>query len=70
MTDDWVPITSEYSYIALGFRPDQLRDLFAGLAMQAIIAKAPCVPDEPDEMPRMIAAGAYDYANAMMEARK
>lgn len=49
-----------------------LRDWFAGMALQAIIAKAPFeqMPVGVDESDRMRARGAYDYADAMLEARK
>lgn len=43
-----------------------LRDHFAGLAMQALIAVTP-----GGDLPhRMAAADAYRYADAMLEARK
>lgn len=49
-----------------------IRDYFAGMALQAIIAKAPFEqgPVGVDESDRMRARGAYDYADAMLEARK
>lgn len=49
-----------------------LRDWFAGMALRAIIAKAPFeqMPVGVDESDRMRARGAYDYADAMLEARK
>lgn len=48
-----------------------LRDYFAGMALQAIIAKAPFEqgPVGVDESDRMRARGAYDYADAMLETR-
>lgn len=48
-----------------------LRDEFAGLAMQALIAKSP-FQAEPQtfEVHEKTALGAYEYADRMMEARK
>ena len=47
------------------------RDYFAGLAMQAIIAKAPFTDSIPDEeyerVMRAIALGAFDYADKMID---
>tara|TARA_R110000744_G_scaffold86109_1_gene168330 strand:- start:188 stop:430 length:243 start_codon:yes stop_codon:yes gene_type:complete len=50
-----------------------LRDHFAGLAMQAIISKAPYdtyVEADYIETEKLTAAGAYSYADAMIKARK
>ena len=49
-----------------------LRDWFAGLALQAIISKAPheSVPTGVDESDLARARGAYDYADAMLKVRK
>lgn len=48
-----------------------LRDWFAGMALQAIIAKAPFEqgPVGVNESDRMLARGAYDYADAMLSVR-
>jgi len=49
-----------------------LRDWFAGMALQGIIAKHPprsgCIEDDQDE--QAFANGAYAYADAMLSARK
>jgi hypothetical protein len=48
-----------------------LRDFFAAQAMQAIISKSPLIPTNGlTDTQRMVAFGAYTYADAMMEARK
>ena len=48
-----------------------LRDWFAGQAMAAIIAKIPFQEFPADWLPyEKTAIGAYDYADAMLEARK
>ena len=49
-----------------------LRDYFAGLALQAIISKAPheSVPTGVGESDLARARGAYDYADAMLKVRK
>lgn len=50
-----------------------LRDVFAAHAMQAIIAKAPTTYGLPGDAhcPCLrVALGAYDYADAMLAARK
>lgn len=48
-----------------------LRDYFAGQAMAAIIAKIPFQEFPADWLPyEKTAIGAYDYADAMLEARK
>ncbi len=49
-----------------------LRDWFAGQAMAAIIAKVPlgAAPPGVTDRNEMVAIGAYDYADAMLEARK
>ena len=50
-----------------------LRDHFAGLAMHAIISKAPYdtyVEADNIETEKLTAAGAYSYADAMIKARK
>lgn len=48
-----------------------LRDYFAGLAMQAIIAKFPPQTCNTglDELDLMMARGAYEYADAMLAER-
>ena len=43
-----------------------LRDLFAGLAMQAIIMSV----DDKDDMSAPITESAYKWADAMMKARE
>ena len=55
-----------------GYLGMSLRDYFAGLALQAIISKAPheSVPTGVDESDLARARGAYDYADAMLKARK
>ena len=48
-----------------------LRDWFAGQAMAAIIAKTPFLEFPEDFTPhRKTALGAYEYADAMLTARK
>jgi hypothetical protein len=49
-----------------------LRDLFAGQAMQAIIAKSPLKTQFVgiSEIDRQTASGAYEYADAMIAARE
>ena len=49
-----------------------IRDWFAGLALQAIISKAPheSVPTGVNESDLARARGAYDYADAMLKVRK
>lgn len=48
-----------------------LRDYFAAKAMQALIAKTPFQEFPQDYLPyQKTAIGAYDYADAMLEARK
>lgn len=50
-----------------------LRDYFAAKAMQAIVSKSKCKlinASEIDPAYRQCAIGAYEYADAMMEARK
>ena len=53
------------------------RDYFAAQAMQAIIAKSPLTllfagdtNEETEMLMNAVAAGAYGYADAMLEARK
>lgn len=49
---------------------EKLRDYFAGLAMQALIAKTPLVHNPKDQhQPTGVSSGAYDYADAMLMAR-
>ena len=56
-----------------GTEPDYgmtLRDWFAGQAMAAIISKIPFQEFPEDWSPyKKAAIGAYDYADAMLEAR-
>ena len=48
-----------------------LRDEFAGLAMAAIISKSPFLSNPEDWTSyNKTVIGAYDYADAMLEARK
>lgn len=47
-----------------------LRDYFAAKAMQAIISKIPVSSSDDSNYPIAVSAGAYGYADAMMEARK
>ena len=53
---------------------EELRDLAAVFAMFALIVKSPAVDvaadDESLEECMAVATGAYDYADAMVEARK
>ena len=60
--------------VPAGDPPFTLRDHFAGLAMQAIIAKFPAELVETDLTPSKeemdTARGAYVYADAMLAARK
>jgi hypothetical protein len=49
------------------------RELFAAMAMQSIIAKAPLEDlraSDPGHLPRECALGAVDYADALLEALK
>lgn len=51
----------------------EVRDQFAGFALQLLIAKHPAeivTEDEHNIITKMVARGAYKYADAMMEARK
>lgn len=48
-----------------------LRDWFAGMALQGVIAKHPTrYSPTGDPIDMEIALGAYDYADAMLAARK
>lgn len=85
---DGVSIQSVEAYIRhkMGVEPDALRDLFAGLAMQAYISKTPFVKsrDTTDIYPGVpmvseeqrlaaiagAAEAAYAYADAMLKARE
>lgn len=55
-----------------GYNGMSLRDWFAGLAMQAIIAKHPAevVAGSMNEIDAPTAKGAYEYADAMIAERK
>ncbi len=47
-----------------------LRDWFAGMALQGMLARGPIPPDEPDLTADEYTDGAYAYADAMLTERK
>ncbi len=71
MTDD-----DKYAFACAaenGHQPGMtLRDYFAAHAMSALIAKLPLKEAPAGDMsfPEKVAGGAYDYADAMLAARK
>lgn len=60
---DWNTAAGVNESLAQAAR-DQLRDRFAGLAMQGILA------GNQDWIPACVAKAAYEMADAMLEARK
>ena len=46
-----------------------LEDWFAGMALQALLSRAPHSPANYDPPPRVAAVQAYSYAEAMIEAK-
>lgn len=61
-----------YGYVSQYEEPGMsLRDYFAAMALQAIVAKAPFTSDQSDIPETMARArGAYDYADAMLRVRR